>query len=43
MMNAIGDSLSLLARSDDGEEGEDEDDDKEETVLGELREADEPG
>jgi len=41
MLIAIGDSLSDLARSDDGEDGEDEDD--EETEKGKLSEDDEPG
>ena len=41
MLVAIGDSLSDLARSDDGEDGEDEDD--EETEQGKLSEDDEPG
>jgi len=40
MMAAIGDSLSDLACSDDGENGEDE---HEETELGKLSEDDEPG
>jgi len=40
MMAAIGDRLSDLASSDDGENGEDED---EETDLGKLSEDDEPG
>jgi hypothetical protein len=41
MMVAIGDSLSDLARSDDGENGEDED--NKETKRGQLTEDDEPG
>jgi len=41
MMVAIGDSLSDLASSDDGEDEEDEDD--EETEQGQLSEDDEPG
>jgi len=41
MLVAIGDSLSDLARSDDGEDGEDEDD--EETEQGKLSKDDEPG
>jgi hypothetical protein len=41
MLVAIGDSLSDLARSDDGEDGEDEDD--EETEQGKLSDDDEPG
>jgi len=40
MMAAIGDSLSDLASSDDGDDGEDED---VETELGKLSEYDEPG
>jgi hypothetical protein len=40
MMAAIGDSLSDLASSDDGEDGEHED---EETDQGELSEDDKPG
>jgi hypothetical protein len=40
MMAAIGDSLSDLAISNDGEDGKDED---EETELGKLSEDDEPG
>jgi hypothetical protein len=41
MLVAIGDSLSDLARSNDGEDGEDEDD--EETEQGKLSEDDKPG
>jgi len=41
MLVAIGDSLSDLASSDDGEEGESEDD--EETDQGKLSEEDKPG
>jgi hypothetical protein len=41
MLVSIGDSLSHLASSDDGEGGEDEDDD--ETAQGELSKDDEPG
>jgi len=41
MLVAIGDSLSDLASSDDGEDGKEEDD--EETAQGNLREDDEPG
>jgi len=41
MLVAIGDSLSDLASSDDGEDGEDED--HEETEQGKLSEDDEPG
>jgi hypothetical protein len=40
MMAAIGDSLSDLASSDDGEDGEDED---EATEQGKLSDDDEPG
>jgi len=44
MLNAIGDSLSDLASSEDEEHGEDEDDDEEEdTGHGKLSEDDEPG
>jgi len=43
MLNAIGDSLSDLASSDDEEDGEDEDDDGEDTGHGKLSEDDEPG
>ena len=43
MLNAIGDSLSDLASSDDEEDGEDEDDDEEDTGHGKLSEDDEPG
>ena len=43
MLNAIGDSLSNLASSDDEEDGEDEVDDEEDTELGKLSEDDEPG
>jgi len=43
MLNAIGDSLSDLASSEDEENGEDEDDDEEYTELGKLSEDDEPG
>jgi len=43
MLNAIGDSLSDLASSDDEEDGEDEDHDEEDTELGKLSEHDEPG
>ena len=41
MLVAIGDSLSHLASSDDGEDGENED--GEETEQGTLSEDDEPG
>jgi hypothetical protein len=43
MMNAIRDSLSDLASSDDGQDGEDMDDDEEDTNLGMLSDDDEPG
>ena len=43
MLNAIGDSQSDLASSEDEEDGEDEDDDEEDTELGKLSEDDEPG
>jgi len=42
MLNAIGDSLSDLACSDNEEDGEDEDI-EDDTELGELSEDDEPG
>jgi len=42
-LNAIGDSLSDLASSDDEQDGEDEDDDEEDTGHGKLSEDDEPG
>ena len=38
MLNAIGDSLSDLACSDDGYDGEDKDDDEDDPVVGKLRE-----
>jgi len=38
MLNAIGDSLSYLASSEDEEDGEDEHDDEEDTQLGKLSE-----
>jgi hypothetical protein len=41
MLVAIGESLSDLARSDDGEDGEDDDD--EETDQVKLSDDDEPG
>jgi hypothetical protein len=41
MLVAIGDSLSDLARSDNGEDGEDEDDEK--TEQGKLRKDDKHG
>jgi len=43
MLNAIGDSLSDLASSDDEQNGEDEEDDEEDTELGKLSDDDEPG
>jgi len=43
MLNAIGDSLSDLASSDDEQDGEDEEDDEEDTELGKLSDHDEPG
>jgi hypothetical protein len=43
MLNAIGDSLSDLASSEDEEDGEDEDDDEEDTGHSKLSEDDEPG
>ena len=43
MLNAIRDSLSDLATSDDGEDGEDEDGDEEDPAGGKLSEDDEPG
>jgi len=43
MSNAIGDSLSDLASSQDKEDGEDKDDDEEDTELHKLSEDDEPG
>jgi len=43
MLNAIGDSLSDLACSEDEEDGEDEDDDKDDTWHGTLSEDEEPG
>jgi len=42
MLNAIADSLSDLASSDDGEHGEDKDHDEEDPELGMLSEDDEP-
>jgi hypothetical protein len=42
MLNAITDSLSNLASSQDEEDGEDEDDDEEDTGLHKLSEDDEP-
>ena len=43
MWNAIGDSLSNLASSDDEQDGEDEEDDEDDTELGKLSDDDEPG
>jgi len=43
MLNAIGDSLSDLASSEDEEDGEDEDDDEEDTGQCKLSEDDKPG
>jgi len=43
MLNAIGDSLSDLESSDDGVDGEDEDDDEVDPAGGKLSEDDEPG
>jgi len=43
MLNAIGDSLSDLASSEDEEDGEDDDDDEEDTELGKLGEDNEHG
>jgi len=43
MLNAIGDSLSYLASSEDEEDGEDGDDDEEDTAHGKLSEDDQPG
>ena len=43
MLNAIGDSLSDRASSEDEVDGEDKDDDAEDTELGKLSEDDEPG
>jgi len=42
MLNAFWDSLSDLARSDDGEDGEDEDDDEADSAGSKLSEDDEP-
>ena len=42
MLNAIGESLSDLASSDEEEDGEDEDDEKEDPVGGKLSKDDEP-
>jgi hypothetical protein len=43
MLNAIRDSLSDLASSDDEQDGEDKEDDEEDTELGKLSDDDEPG
>jgi hypothetical protein len=43
MSNAVGDSLSDLARSQDEEDGEDEDNDEQYTGHGKLSQDDEPG
>jgi len=43
MLNAIWDSLSNLASSDDELDEEDEEDDEEDTELGKLSDDDEPG
>jgi len=43
MLNAIRDSLSNRASSDNEEDGEDEDDDEEDPVGGKISEDDEPG
>jgi len=43
MLNAIGDSLSNLAGSDNGEDGEDKDDDEDNPAGGKSSEDDEPG
>jgi hypothetical protein len=43
MFNAIVDSWSDLACSDDEQDGEDEEDDEEDTELGKLSDDDEPG
>jgi len=43
MLNAIGDSLSDLASSNDEQDGEDEEDDEEDTELDKLSDDDEPG
>jgi len=42
MLNAIGDSLSNLASSEDEQDGEDEEDDEEDTGLSKLSDDDEP-
>jgi len=43
MLNAVGDSLSDLASSEDDEDGEDEDVDEEDIGHGKLSEDDKPG
>jgi len=43
MLNAIGDSLSNLASSDDKQDGEAEEDDENDSELGKLSDDDEPG
>jgi len=43
MLNAIRDSVSDLASSEDEEDGEDEDDDEDDTELGKLSKDDDPG
>jgi hypothetical protein len=43
MLNAIGDSLNNLARSEDVQDGEENVDDEEDTDLGRLSDDDEPG
>ena len=43
MLNAMGDSLSDLASSEDEEDGEAEDDDEEDTEIGKLSGDNEPG
>jgi len=43
MFNAIGDSLSDLASSDEAQDGEDEEYDEDDTELGKLSDDDEPG
>ena len=43
MFDAIGDSLSNLACSDDGENGQDEDDDEDDSEQGQLSADDKPG
>jgi len=43
MLNAIRDSLSYLASSDNSEDGEDEDDDEDDPAGGKLSKDDKPG